>query len=397
MWRTMGYERTVSYLNRTVFLSTMAFGIMNLIITVYAKDLGASMTEIGIVLSMFFITRAVLQIPFGRMSDRYGRRMLIISGTTAYSIAFLLFALSSALSQLVVFRILQGIGSAALWPASEALISDIFPENKRGEAFGRLQSYSMISMAVGGAMGFGILMTTDSIMLTFLFFTVMAFLGVATAYTGVHNTDAPVNLAPPSLPRVSEVSDEPRMFTIVLILLFVSSLAYGLVQPVMIVALQERFNVEIEIIGAAFLAYIAAFSLIQPVTGKLSDKIGRKRPIVVGLLLTSVTMFAMGVITTLLLFVVVLVMSAIADALITPSTSALVSELAKKDCRGQAMGLLGIASDGGLVVGPTLGGIAWDALGQLMPFVLCALVVGITGLFAIVVLDEKVPEKDGHK
>ncbi|MEM2900460.1 MAG: MFS transporter, partial [Thermoplasmata archaeon] len=144
-----------------------------------------------------------------------------------------------------------------------------------------------------------------------------------------------------------------------------------------------------EIIGAAFLAYIAAFSLAQPVTGKLSDKIGRKRPIVIGLLLTSVTMYAMGIVATLLLFVLILIVSAVADALITPSTTALVSELSMKNARGQAMGLLGLASDGGLIIGPIIGGLAWDFLGQLMPFVLCAIVVGLMGIFAIFLLDEK--------
>ncbi|MEM2899414.1 MAG: MFS transporter, partial [Thermoplasmata archaeon] len=85
----MEHERTVRSLNGTIFLSMMAFGIINLILTVYAKGLNASMTEIGIILSVFFITRAILQIPFGRLSDRYGRRGLIICGTSAYSVAFL--------------------------------------------------------------------------------------------------------------------------------------------------------------------------------------------------------------------------------------------------------------------------------------------------------------------
>jgi len=388
----MEHEKTVRSLNGTIFLSMMAFGIINLILTVYAKELNASMTEIGIILSVFFITRAVLQIPFGRLSDRYGRRMLIIGGTSAYSVAFLLFAISNQLEQLFVFRVLQGLGSAALWPAAEALISDIFPENKRGEAFGKLQSNAMLSAAVGGTLGFGILIATDSVMFTFIFFTFMAFIGVSIAYLGVQNVETSrceKNGMSGKIAKIYEVSHAPRKFVIVLILVFIASFAYGLVQPVMIVSLQERFNVRIEIIGAAFLAYIAVFSLAQPLTGKLSDKIGRKRPIVIGLFLTSLTMFAMGIVTTLMLFVLILVVSAVADALITPSTTALVSELSRKDARGQAMGLLGLASDGGLIIGPIAGGLAWDFLGELMPFILCAIVVGLMGGFAIGLLDEK--------
>ncbi len=128
----------------------MALGMLLPVIPLFVKhDLGGNDVAVGIAVGAFFVG-AVLLRPFaGRIGDRVGRRVLIVAGGVVVGSAGLLYVLATALVPLVVVRVLAGIGEAAFFVGAASMITDLAPEERRGEAI------SYWSIAVYGGLAFG--------------------------------------------------------------------------------------------------------------------------------------------------------------------------------------------------------------------------------------------------
>ncbi len=128
----------------------MALGLLLPVVPLFVKhELGGNDVAVGVAVGAFFLG-AVLLRPFaGRIGDRFGRRVLIVSGGVIVGSAGLLYLLASALVPLVVVRLLAGIGEAAFFVGAASMITDLAPEERRGEAI------SYWSIAVYGGLAFG--------------------------------------------------------------------------------------------------------------------------------------------------------------------------------------------------------------------------------------------------
>src|SRR3990167_75867 len=100
------------------------------VFTVYAPDLkGATPTLIGIALGSYGLSQGLLQIPFGLLSDRYGRKSIITIGLLIFAFGSLLGAFAHSITGMIVARILQGMG--AIGSVLIALLADLTPNNQR--------------------------------------------------------------------------------------------------------------------------------------------------------------------------------------------------------------------------------------------------------------------------
>ncbi|WP_458354353.1 MFS transporter [Peribacillus frigoritolerans] len=129
----------VSYIDRTV---------VSLSIVKIGEDLSLDASKLGIVLSAFFMGYALMQIPGGWLSDRFGSRKVIVIAVLFWSVFTALTGLAWSLTSLLLIRFLFGIGEGGYPSASTKAISDYFPVDKRTKA----QSTMMSSNALGGAL-----------------------------------------------------------------------------------------------------------------------------------------------------------------------------------------------------------------------------------------------------
>lgn len=111
------------------------------VLAIYADQLNASPMLMGIALGIYGITQAIFQIPFGIMSDRFGRKPVILAGLGIFIIGSLVAAFSSTIEGVIIGRALQGAGAIAA--AVLALTSDLTRENQRTKAM------AMIGMTIG--------------------------------------------------------------------------------------------------------------------------------------------------------------------------------------------------------------------------------------------------------
>ena len=106
-------------------------------------------TQIGLLTSAMMLSRAFLAPFFGQMSDKAGRKPVIVVGLTMYVFLTFGFGLARAFWSLFLVRFFQGIASALVWPVAESAVIDISPDNKRGRNIG----WFMLSMSLGWSIG----------------------------------------------------------------------------------------------------------------------------------------------------------------------------------------------------------------------------------------------------
>ena len=119
-----------------MFLVMVGFGIIIPVLPFYAEELGASPTELGLLMAVYSLMQFFFAPMWGRISDRYGRKPVILIGIFGLSVSFFLMALSTTVWMLFVARIVGGVLSAANMPTVMAYVADITSEEDRGKGMG---------------------------------------------------------------------------------------------------------------------------------------------------------------------------------------------------------------------------------------------------------------------
>lgn len=149
-------ERSVWVLAATIVASSMAFidsTIVNVALPALQSSFDASVVGVQWVVEAYGLTLAALILVGGSMGDLFGRRRIFLLGVGVFAIASIASGLASNIGQLIVARMIQGVGAAFLIPGSLALISASFDENERGQAIGTWSGSTAITTAVGPVLG----------------------------------------------------------------------------------------------------------------------------------------------------------------------------------------------------------------------------------------------------
>src|ERR1700733_4893895 len=108
--------------------------IANVALPYMQGSLGASQDQINWVLTSYIVAAAVLTLPIGWISERFGRKKLFVVCAAGFTFASLLCGLAQSIEQMVLFRLLQGSFGAALVPLSQTVMIEIYPAEQRGMA-----------------------------------------------------------------------------------------------------------------------------------------------------------------------------------------------------------------------------------------------------------------------
>ncbi|MEM3005341.1 MAG: MFS transporter, partial [Candidatus Bathyarchaeia archaeon] len=150
------YEETVrSYLGLFLLGLLSSFGsVVSPVLPQYAEHLGASYGEIGLFFSAYSLTWSFLQLYTGYLSDRYGRKRFAMLGLSIYGFSLTLMGSSQNFMQLIIFRVLQGVGLGVFGPSSLGLVAQL---KGRGKSFALYRTSnslgSMLGPVIGGIIG----------------------------------------------------------------------------------------------------------------------------------------------------------------------------------------------------------------------------------------------------
>jgi DHA1 family tetracycline resistance protein-like MFS transporter len=377
----------------TVFIDLIGFGMVIPFLSFYAREYGASGVAVGAVVGVYSIMQFFFAPVWGRLSDRVGRRPVLLVSLTASTTGYLLFAFSQSLTLLFISRVIAGAGGANIGTA-QAYIADSTSEENRAKGMGLIGAAFGLGFILGPPMS-GILAAVGTRhglhgnLLPGLVAAGLSFTAFLVALS-VLAESKPANLVPRSgIPpqfdrRIWREIASNKLLASLMAGLFLTLLAVAGMEVSVTIHGRDRFNFKQLDMAYLFLFMGMIVAGIQGgLIGKLVKRLGEQRVIIIG-----AASFVIGFVLVPSIFRVPLLYSvaffiAVGQGLCYPALTSLVSKVAPENERG---GLLGLATSVGSLarfLGPLLSGFLYDLARVAGAFyggavlMLCALVIAI--------------------
>jgi len=323
---------------------------------------------VGLLTATFLISETIGRFPFGRLSDKVGRKPLMVAGPAVGAASFLALSQVGRYSAMFPLRILDGLAAAALWPAVFATIGDRVPRAERATAMSVVNTVYMAGIALGPMLAGQLIGVSGSQAAPFFMASGCLLAAAATAGLAIpsghpHATDAPGESA------ASGVSGA-RLATM-LALMFGQTFGVILLAPFLSLYARQELGMEARHIPLLFVVPAGAVAVLALPLGRLADRMERRRAVQAGLCVGAATMWLVPIAGSFLALAAIGVVLAVAFAFATPSWLAMVTEVAPDHERGATLGKFGIAQGLGAVLGPLVGGLLYDH-GHSYPFIASA-------------------------
>jgi len=370
---TVHQQASLLALSAFVFALMFAAGVAAPVVPLYGASLGASWTELGLMGTSWGATAMILAIPTGRMSDRFGRKPLLIGSGALSALAALLYLVSSAVLQVILVRVIEGVVWALFWPTIEAFATEIVDPADAGRAMG-------ITTAAYG-IGYGSGSTAGGLVVGLLGYaqTFACYLGLSLVSVLV----AVLFLREPLRRSGAMISENPgraldfrRISRPILVAYSLGGMyTFGLGMMLTLFAVFAKdLGIEVFWIGTLFglfwVGRIAGFLA----GGRLSDKYGR-RPIAIAAMIGSALALSLVATSTRTgpLWEAVLILGLSIGAAF-PVSIALISDNVTQSLRGYAMGIFEASCAAGFMAASTFGGLLADFYSPRTPYLLATIV-----------------------
>jgi len=360
----------------SIFLAICIIGFFAILSTTLSKNpvlklfvsfLETPATWTGIVASASTIPGILVSLPAASLSDVFGRRkFLLISGIIFASAPFL-YVFVNSWWQLIPVRFYHGFATAIFVPVAEASITELFP-SKRGERLSLFSSATAVGRGLAPFLGGYILYVTD-----YSYQTLYLAVGIAgvTAFATTLLFLAGKRETAPAPELVYSEGGFRRMLQgwsglfkhrSVMVVSFVQAAqyyAYGVVEYFLSGYLKDNVLLDPFLIGTVMGSQIVAIIVARPFIGRASDKFGRRTPIIAGSLVCGIALLPISFISDFSTILLLSVLYGLGFAAVTASTSALVSELVRKELVGTSMGFLDTLMDVGQTIGLVISGFVF--------------------------------------
>jgi MFS family permease len=175
---------------------------------------------------------------------------------------------------------------------------------------------------------------------------------------------------------------------ILMSIVFLTSAAYQAVSPLLLIFLQERFAASLMEISMAYLPMALVWAFFPSRMGAVGDRLGRKVPMTIGLLVSGGVILVLPHASSLLLLATLWALEALAFTASVPAEEALVADLSGGGQRGESFGFYTFASGLGAVFGPLVGGWLYDNVGHAAPFYFNAALAFVGALLIVLLVRE---------
>jgi multidrug resistance protein len=378
----------------TVFFDLLGFGIVIPFLPMYATRLGVGAGAIGLLLSVYSIMQFIFAPVLGRLSDRIGRRPIIMLGLLGSSLSYLIYGFTDSFAGLLISRAVHGACAGTISTA-QAYVADTTEESKRAHAMGMIGAAFGLGFVLGPAVGG--LLGAVSLRTPVLFAAALTFTNLIFAAVWLPESHHPQALAQDAAPGARAGAragsrwslDLPRrlgrhralapLFVVAFLLTFA------------IAALEATFALTVPAVygyAAAGVGGLLAFAgLAQAIAqgylvGKLVPRTGEATLVVAGAASLAIGLAPLGSWSSHVALYGMLILIASGYGIGTTAVATLISRRTARELQGEALGLNQSVLSLARVIGPIAGGLVYQAMGPAAPYLGGAAVAAVAMVLA---------------
>lgn len=354
----------IKVLIAAAFVIAIGYGIVAPVLPQFAASFGVGVAAASAVVSAFALCRLVFAPASGAVVDRIGERPTYLIGLMVVALSSAATAFAQTYWQLLLFRGLGGIGSTMFTVSAMGLIVRLAPPRMRG----RISGYYATSFLLGGILGpvVGGLLAGWGMQAPFLIYAAALLVASTVVYLRLKDETLAARAAKKAQPPMTfrEAFDAGAYRSAL-----VSGFATGWTAYGIRVALVPLLAVQLvgegpQVAGLALALFAVGNAVALTVTGRLTDRLGRKPLIITGLLVCAAATFGVGVSTTVPAFVALSLIAGMGSGILNPGQQAAVADvIGPERYGGKVLSRYQMSSDAGQILGPVLAGALADAAG----------------------------------
>jgi len=368
----------------TMLVDMIGFGIVLPLLPFYATEFGAADWMVGPLVASFSVAQLIATPFWGKISDHYGRRPLILAGLAFSAVSYVLFGLATTIAVLFVSRIVQGASGGTI-AVAQAYVADTTAPERRAQVLGWLSAATGAALMIGPAVGSWAFQWGGHSAPGF----VAAALCVVNLVFALRFLPEPTNvrarggasLAVPPLREVLRTALREPLFQMIGVY-FLGMGAFTAITAIFPLFLKARFGIDETTVGYVFLMVGAVSVLVRGITvGPLVHRFGEPAVSRLGAVLLGFGLTIGAFADTYPMLVLAIVGISAGTGTLFPPLAALISRSAAPEVQGSTLGINQFFGGMARVIGPLWGAAVFDVYGVAAPFLTAT--VGIALAFLL--------------
>lgn len=379
----------------TIFIDLLGFGLIIPILPIFSHELHATPLQIGFIAGLYSLMNFLFAPLWGTLSDRVGRRPVILISISITMLAYVFFAFTHSILFLVLSRIFSGIGSANI-SAAQAYISDVTEPQDRAKNMGLIGAAFGLGFIFGPPIG-GYLKSISgegSVDMVGFFAASLCLLNLIMAFTWLPESikekqRQKVFRFRPIRNLIHELGKP--VLSELFIINFIFIMAFSMMQVNSSLLWMERYGLNEKQIGFLFMFTGIVTATIQGgMIGRMTSLFGEKRLLLIGTLSMCLGLASIPLVPVELVWFQLVSMALIsfANGCITPSLTSLITQAADKKEQGQALGMNQSFGSLARVAGPAAGGLLYQ-VNFTLPFITGGLLMIVSFIIANILISQK--------
>ena len=378
--KIFGLEKNAFFTGLTSFFTDTSTKMVYSVMPLFLLSIGASKTTISLIEGIAESTASLLKAISGYWSDKIGKNkpfMIIGYGITA--IITPLYALARIPIQILFFRFFERIGKGLRAAPRDSLISGSIKKNEAGKTFGFQKAMDNSGAIVGPLIAF-LLLSIFPLNYSYIFLlaTIPAILGVLTIIVFIKEAKAEKK---ETTNKIS-LKQLPKKFYFFLIIIFVFTL--GNSADALLLVKTSETGIDKSYIPFVYMIFNTVSVLLAIPIGKLSDRIGREKLIILGFLVYAIVYYFFGRFNSINIFIFLFMLYGFYSALTDGSQKAMISDIVSKDLKGTGFGIYHAVLGITLLPASLIAGLLYDKVNSNAPFYFGSVMALIASILMII-------------
>lgn len=390
-----GGEGAPPYFLVTAFTTMMLVTGMNILVPVlpgYARSFQVDATQVGVVVSAFAVGRLLFDFAGGALADKFGVRIICITGCAVTGVASLVAGLTESFSMLLAARLVQGVGSALYMSAATALVVALLPSGRAGRWMSIYQGIFLLGLAVGPLLG-GVVAGLFGLRAPFHAYALMCLVSLVLSTLCLPGKSALQRLTLPSKgspdheitpgAALRRLLQHPAFRVSLLAILTMFIIRAGVRNTAVPLYADEALNMSSVMIGLLVTTAAVGQLAVMWHAGKVLDSWGRRPVLIASLFGATASVLLFGVAVDPWILFVCMLSLGLTTAYSTAAPTVIMVDVADPRITGSAVGIQRMATDCGQLAGPILVGVMVDGTNFTVTFMAAAGLVLLTALAAL--------------